>query len=89
MVVRPRAYYVWEKIQEEFNKVLKNKEVRNGYFPLLIPEGFFKKEAVHAEGFDPELAYIENTEDGERLAIRPTSETIISLFILYPFLMRG
>lgn len=77
MVIRPRAYYVWEKIQEEFNSVLRKKGVKNAYFPLLIPESFFKREAEHAEGFSPELAYIKNTEEGEKLALRPTSETIM------------
>ncbi len=77
MVIRPRAYFIWEKIQEEFNKILRKKGVVNAYFPLLIPESFFKREAEHAEGFSPELAYIKNTEEGERLALRPTSETIM------------
>lgn len=79
MIVRPNAYQIWEKIQNYFNQVLKEKNVKNAYFPLLIPESFFKKEAEHAEGFSPELAYIQNSEqsDSERLALRPTSETII------------
>jgi len=77
MVVRPNGYAIWEKIQKEFNKYLKKKNVKNAYFPLLIPDGFFKKEAKHAEGFAPELAYVKGTEDGELLALRPTSETII------------
>ncbi|MBW2996691.1 proline--tRNA ligase [Candidatus Woesearchaeota archaeon] len=78
MVIRPNAYSIWENIQAYFNKVIKEKGVRNAYFPLLIPESFFKKEAEHAEGFAPELAWIEKTEeDEERLAIRPTSETIM------------
>mgnify|MGYP001564922305 CR=1 FL=1 len=77
MIIRPRAYAVWEKIQQELDKVIKQKGVQNAYFPLLIPESFFKKEAEHAEGFAPELAYIEQKEDGQRLAIRPTSETIM------------
>lgn len=77
MVIRPNAYFVWEKIQEYFNKVLEKKGVSNAYFPLLIPESFFKKEAEHAEKFSPELAFIEGKEEGERLALRPTSETII------------
>jgi len=75
MVIRPNAYILWEKIQNYFNKVLSKKQIKNAYFPLLIPDSFFKKEAEHAEGFAPELAYIKNTE--EALAIRPTSETII------------
>jgi prolyl-tRNA synthetase len=77
MIIRPAAYQIWEKIQAEFNKYLKKKGVKNAYFPLLVPDSFFKKEAEHAEGFNPELAYIKNTEEGEKLAIRPTSETII------------
>ena len=77
MVIRPNAYAIWEKIQEYFNEILKKKGVRNAYFPLLIPESFFKKEAKHAQGFAPELAFIEGKEEGERLALRPTSETIM------------
>jgi len=70
MIIRPRAYAVWENIQTYFNKVLKEKGVLNAYFPLLIPDYFFKKEAEHAEGFAPELAYIEQKDDGHRLVIR-------------------
>ncbi|MFH1588248.1 MAG: proline--tRNA ligase [Candidatus Diapherotrites archaeon] len=80
MVIRPRAYAVWEKIQEEFNKVINEKKVSNAYFPLLIPKSFFEKEKEHAEGFEPELAWIEKNElnaEEERVAIRPTSETIM------------
>lgn len=77
MIIRPRAYSLWENIQADFNKTLKSKGVSNAYFPLLIPDSFFKKEAEHAEGFAPELAYIEQKDDEQRLAIRPTSETIM------------
>ncbi len=77
MIIRPRAYSIWEKLQERFNRYLKNTGVKNAYFPLLIPESFFKREAEHAKGFAPELAYIEGKEEGERYAIRPTSETIM------------
>ncbi len=77
MVIRPRAYQLWEGIQAYFNNVLDEVGVPNAYFPLLIPESFFKKEAEHAEGFAPELAWVEKAEEEERVAIRPTSETII------------
>ena len=77
MTIRPNAYSLWENIQSYFGKVLDKHGVKNAYFPLLIPESFFKKEAEHAEGFAPELAYIKNTEEGEKLALRPTSETIM------------
>src|SRR3989338_7257693 len=78
MTIRPRGYAIWQAIQDYFNQVIKSKGVRNVYFPLLIPESFFKKESEHAEGFAPELAWIERKEgDEERVAIRPTSETIM------------
>ncbi len=79
MVIRPNGYGIWENIQDYFNKVIRERKVRNAYFPLLIPESFFKKEAEHAEGFAPELAWVGGAaEEGEeRLAIRPTSETIM------------
>ncbi|MBX4212171.1 proline--tRNA ligase [Candidatus Pacearchaeota archaeon] len=77
MVIRPHAYALWENIQSYFNDILKKHAVKNAYFPFLIPESFFKKEAEHAKGFAPELAYVQESEEGERLALRPTSETII------------
>jgi len=77
MIIRPNAYSIWENIQKEFDRRIKLKGVKNAYFPLLIPDSFFKKEAEHAEGFSPELAYIESKAGEEKLAIRPTSETIM------------
>lgn len=76
MVIRPNAYSIWERIQDYFDERIKLMGVRNAYFPLLIPESFFKREAEHAEGFTPEVAWVSNGEE-ERLAIRPTSETIM------------
>ncbi len=79
MVIRPNAYMLWQNIQDYFNSVIQEMGVRNAYFPLLIPDSFFKREAEHAEGFAPELAWIEKTSEDteEKLAIRPTSETIM------------
>ena len=77
MIIRPNAYAMWEKIQKYFDDRIKKHGVKNAYFPLLIPESFFKKEAEHAKGFAPELAWVEKQGEEERLAIRPTSETIM------------
>ncbi|MDP7323534.1 MAG: proline--tRNA ligase [Candidatus Woesearchaeota archaeon] len=78
MIIRPNGYAIWQRIMDYFNIVLKEKKVENAYFPLLIPESFFQREAQHAEGFAPELAWVSRkSEDAERLAIRPTSETIM------------
>ena len=80
MIFKAQSYAIWEKIQEVFNKKIKSTGHQNVYFPMFIPESFLKKEAEHFEGFVPEVAWV--TQGGEtvleeRLAIRPTSETII------------
>jgi prolyl-tRNA synthetase len=79
IVFKPEGYEIWEHIQEEMNRRLKATGHRNAYFPVFIPESFFQKEKDHIEGFNPELPWV--TEAGgdvleERLAIRPTSETM-------------
>ena len=80
MVVRPRGYALWERIQQGLDGLFKATGHVNAYFPLLIPESFIKKEAEHVEGFAPELAVVTHA-GGEKLeeplVIRPTSETII------------
>ncbi len=80
IIFRPDGYELWEHIQEEFNRYLKTQDIRNAYFPMLIPQSFFMKEADHVEGFAPEIPWV--TEVGgekleEPLGLRPTSETMI------------
>jgi len=80
IVYRPELFSIWEKLVRITDKKLKNTGVKNCYFPLLIPERLLKKEATHLEGFSPEVAWVTHagdTELDERLAIRPTSETIM------------
>ena len=79
MIVRPYGYAIWERIQAEMDKRFKETGHQNVYFPMLIPESLLLKEAEHVEGFAPEVAWV--TQGGteklqERLAVRPTSETI-------------
>jgi prolyl-tRNA synthetase len=80
MIIREDAYAMWEKIQEVFNKKIRATGHRNVYFPMFIPEGFLKKESEHFAGFVPEVAWITqggDTQLEEKLAVRPTSETIM------------
>ena len=81
MVLMPYGFSIWESIKEHFDRRIKEIGHRNAYFPLLIPERLLKREAEHFEGFTPEVFWVThsgNNELGERLAIRPTSETIIN-----------
>lgn len=80
IVFKPDGYELWERIQAGLDRRFKETGHRNAYFPMLIPESFFQKEKEHVEGFNPELPWV--TEAGgekleERLAVRPTSETMI------------
>jgi prolyl-tRNA synthetase len=80
MIFREDSYAIWEKIQEIFNEKIKKTGHRNVYFPMFIPENLLKREAEHFQGFTPEVAWVTtggDTELEEKLAIRPTSETIM------------
>ncbi|MAF89006.1 MAG: proline--tRNA ligase [archaeon] len=80
MAIRPNGYNIWEKIQAYLDARFKETGHKNSYFPALIPESFLTKEAQHIEGFAPEAFWISHegeNEVEERLALRPTSETIM------------
>jgi prolyl-tRNA synthetase len=80
MVIRPYGFRLWELLQGELDRRIKETGHDNAYFPLLIPESYLKREADHVEGFSPELAVVTiagGKELEEPLVIRPTSETII------------
>lgn len=81
MVIRPNGYSIWEQIQQDLNRRIKETGAKNAYFPLFIPESFLKKEADHVEGFAPQCAvvtYAGSKDLEEKLVVRPTSETIIN-----------
>lgn len=80
MIYRPYGYAIWELVQQEMDRRIKEKGVQNAYFPLFIPESLLKKEEAHVEGFSPELAVVTvagGEELAEKLVVRPTSETIM------------
>ena len=79
MAIKPYGYAIWELIQSQMDAEFKRTGHENVSMPMLIPESLLLKEADHVEGFAPEVAWV--TQGGteplqERLAIRPTSETI-------------
>ncbi len=92
MIIKPWGMGLWERIQGELDRRIKEAGHDNYYFPLLIPLAFFAKEAEHVDGFAKEMAVVTHHRlkqiDGELkpdpdaeltepLIIRPTSETII------------
>ncbi|MBC5829034.1 MAG: proline--tRNA ligase [Candidatus Eremiobacteraeota bacterium] len=80
IVLRPYGYGMWERLQGALDSRFKDTGHENAYFPLLIPESLFMKEAQHVAGFSPDVAWVTQGGDeklAERLAIRPTSEVMI------------
>jgi len=84
IITRPRGYALWEGIKRHLDGRFKQTGVDNAYFPAFIPESYLEREKEIVEGFDPEVAWV--TQGGyeeldERLAVRPTSESIINPYL--------
>jgi len=83
MVVRPYGFSIWERMQAELDRRIKDAGAEGAYFPLFIPESYLHREAQHVEGFSPELAVVTHgggKELEEPVVVRPTSETIINTY---------
>ena len=79
IILRPYGYAIWEIIRELLDDGLKKTGHKNGFLPVLIPESLLTKEKDHFDGFMPEVFWVTksgNSDLGEKLAVRPTSETI-------------
>ena len=79
IILRPYGYTIWEIIRELIDSELKKTGHKNGFLPVLIPESLLTKEKNHFDGFIPEVFWVTKSGDselGEKLAVRPTSETI-------------
>jgi len=91
MIIKPWGYAIWENIQQELDRRIKETGHENLYFPMFIPLSYIEKEAEHVLGFAKECAVvthrrlIQNREGKlipasplkEPLVIRPTSEAIV------------
>lgn len=79
IILRPYGYAIWEIIRELLDDELRKTGHKNGFLPVLIPESLLTKEKDHFDGFMPEVFWVTKSGDsdlGEKLAVRPTSETI-------------
>ena len=78
-ILRPYGYAIWENIQRLMDAEFKKTGHENVAMPVLIPESLLKKEGELVNGFAPEVAWVTmggSEELEERLAFRPTSETM-------------
>ena len=58
MVIKPYGFAIWEKIQAELDRMLKETGHENAYFPLFVPKSLFEAEEKNAEGFAKECAIV-------------------------------
>lgn len=79
MVIKPYGYSIWEKMQQELDKMFKRTGHTNAYFPLFIPKSFLSKEASHVEGFAKECAVVTHyrlkaDKDGKGVVVDPEAK---------------
>ena len=79
IVLRPDGYAIWESIKKSLDEKFAKLGIKNGFLPILIPESLLSKEKRHFVGFIPQVFWVTQSgenELGDRLALRPTSETL-------------
>ncbi|MDE7411557.1 MAG: proline--tRNA ligase [Paramuribaculum sp.] len=86
MVIKPYGYAIWEKMQQQLDKMFKETGHQNAYFPLLIPKSFLSREAEHVEGFAKECAVVthhrlKNSPDGAGVVVDPDAKLEEELII--------
>ncbi|CAG7922657.1 unnamed protein product [Penicillium olsonii] len=82
-ILKPALFFIWEEIQDYFNKAIKKIGVKNCSFPLFVSEDVLQREKDHIEGFAAEVAWVTHAGSSpleKKIAIRPTSETV-----MYPY----
>ena len=79
-ILQPNSYSIWEKVQNWFNPRIEELGVENCSFPMFVSQEVLEKEKEHIEGFAAEVAWVThagNSKLDKKIAIRPTSETVI------------
>ncbi len=87
VVIRPWGAMTMEKMYGLYEQALQEKGHVPSFFPVVIPEKNFKKEACHVKGFKPEVFWLEKIKGEGRLALRPTSET--AMYQMYSLWIRS
>ena len=90
VIFMPWSVMSMKKMYSAYEAEMERTGHRPAWFPALIPESNFHKEAKHVEGFTPEVFWVERAGENkleERLAMRPTSET--AMYQMYSLWIQG
>jgi len=84
IVIRPWGALTIEKIYDLYEEELQKKGHKPTIMPSVISESNLKKEESHIKGFTPEVFWLQTEKGEEKLALRPTSETLYTpMFALW------
>ena len=84
VTIRPWGAMIMENMFRMYEEELQKKEHLPVIMPSVIPESNLKKESSHIQGFTPQVFWIETEKGEEKLALRPTSETVFTpMFALW------
>lgn len=79
MIIKPYGFSIWEKMQQQLDKMFKDTGHVNAYFPLFVPKSYLAREAAHVEGFAKECAVVthyrlKNADDGSGIIVDPDAK---------------
>ncbi|MFT5617800.1 MAG: prolyl-tRNA synthetase [Arenicella sp.] len=80
MIIKPYGFAIWEKMQQQLDKMFKETGHSNAYFPLFVPKSLFEAEEKNAEGFAKECAVVTHyrlktdPNDSSKLIVDPDAK---------------
>ncbi|MEM1123870.1 MAG: proline--tRNA ligase [Bacteroidota bacterium] len=80
MVIKPYGFALWENMKAELDRMFKETDHVNAYFPLFVPKSLFEAEEKNAEGFAKECAVVthyrlkNNPEEKGKLMVDPAAK---------------
>lgn len=82
MILKPHGYAIWELLQQQLDRRIKDTGAQNVYFPLLLPQSYLAREAEHVEGFAKECAVVTHhrlrQKRGEAAELEPDPDAELS-----------
>ena len=87
VVIRPWGAMTIENMYQIYERALQKTNHKPTFFPIVIPEKNFEKEASHVKGFSPQVFWLEKIKGEDKLALRPTSET--AMYQMYSLWVRS
>jgi len=84
IIIRPWGALIIENMFRLYEDELQDKGHLPTIMPSVIPESNLKKESSHIDGFTPEVFWLKTEKGEDKLALRPTSETVYTpMFALW------